>query len=73
MFTILFAVWVLSFLRKRYNCPFEKKPYLQARVFMLCVVEIGQVVREERILSVINVFSVLYRFRKGRGPPFKLT
>ena len=40
---------------------------------MLCVVEIDQVVREERILSVINVFSVIYRFRKGRGPPFKLT
>ena len=43
------------------------------RVFMLCLVEIGQVVWEKRILSVINIFSVLYRFGKGRGPSFKQT
>ena len=30
-------------------------------------------VREKRILYVINVFSVLHRFGKDRGPSFKQT
>lgn len=76
MFVIVintFCYLGIVFSEKKVQLSILKSLTCHPRVFMLCLVEIGQMVREKRILSVINVLLVLYRFGKGRGPSFKQT
>lgn len=47
--------------------------YLHPRAFMLCLVEIGQMVQGERIISDINVFLVLNCLERAMVLVLKLT